>query len=115
MSTFLTHVDKLKTIAEQQKTIAAGESSDVIDLEVLRSTADDIANTCFVGGTMSAAQMIARRDAYDFVVCLSRLADICSLGRDYYYSECVAGHQVVTERIDYVKATTLIMESAGPR
>ena len=115
MSTFLTHIEKLKEIANQQKSIAAGTTADDITLSVLRSTADDVANTCFSGGVMSASQMIARKDAYDFVVCLSRLADIFELDRADYYEECVASHSIVSERIDYVKATTLIMNSAGPK
>lgn len=115
MNEFITHIDKLKGMVTKLDAVAKGTGVDTVDLTALKSTADAIANTCFAGGSMSPAQMIARKDAYDFIVSLSRLADVVGLSRADYYAESAAVTPVVQERIDYVKATTLLMSNAGPK
>lgn len=115
MNDFLAQTEKLKGILAKIKAVCEGTAVDNINLSTLKNTAEQVANTCFAGGNMSPAQKIARKDAYDFVVSLSRLADFTALTRSDYYDECANSVDIVTERVDYLKATTLILESAGPK
>lgn len=113
MKQLAAQVDKLKRIIALGAEIATGDKPDTINLAELSNKAEDIADTCFAGGSMSPAQMIARKDAYDFVVATSRLAEITSLTRPRYYEEATRGAKTVSERVDYVQAVATILNSAG--
>ena len=115
MEEFFSHVDKIKNMISKVSGIASGTAIDDIDISVLKSTADKIADSCFAVGKMTPTQSIARKDAYDFVVACSRLSDVLGMTRADYYTKAVKDSEISKERVDYAKAAVVTLESAGSK
>ena len=113
MDDFLQQVEKIKSDLSDTIKIASGEIVDAIDPTKLITDAMELANKCFTGGVMSGAQMIARKDAYDFTTAVARSADMFSADRSRYYAEAVKELEIVTNRVEFNKAAVLHYEAHG--
>lgn len=114
MNDFLQQVEKLKSAINTSIDIAKGTVADTIDAAEFINEAMESANKCFTGGMMSPMQMIARKDAYDYTIAVSRAADMHSFTRAKYYADAAESlKKISTEREEFNKAAILTCEKAG--
>ena len=111
MDQFLKQVDLLKTSLGKVVEIAKGAAPDTINVDELVADLSDMANKAFTGDPLTAAQLIARREAFDFVSACSRSADHIKLDRAAYYDAAITSAKINTERLDYAKAATTLFDS----
>lgn len=111
MDAFLQQVDTVKAAIQATVSIAKGEVADTIDIESYVGDLVAMANQTFTGPQLSASQKMARKDAFDFISACSRTVDHFKLDRAAYYTSAVETATVLTERLEYAKATANLFDS----